>query len=207
VQLIASEFTGQIENYLDWATSEYEPGKRIAEICLKLLESKHSIFNELYNQEPVLCFCKADPRFANVIKKPNGKLGLVDWEDSGLLDPAMDIADLITHPNQEDLVNWREWQSSFVKPYLNARSKVDKSITSRFQLYMAILPIYWLTVLIRRGLKLAYIGHLTGWTINGLSGNERLKRYMARALSWPSMEYLGTLSNLDNIEFFPKVQV
>jgi aminoglycoside phosphotransferase (APT) family kinase protein len=205
VQSIESEFSNQIHNYLDWAIREFESGQRIAEICLKLSESAHSIFTDLYAQEPVLCFCKADPRFANMIKRPNGKLGLVDWEDSGLLDPAKDIADLLTHPNQEDIVNWKEWQSFFVKPYLDARSQVDKSIAYRLQLYLAILPIYWLTVLIKRGLKLAFIEHLADWTINGLSGNERLRRYLARALSWPNMEYSDTLSNLKDIEFFPKI--
>jgi len=30
-----------------------------------------------------LCFCRSDARFANVIARPDGRLGLVDWEDSG----------------------------------------------------------------------------------------------------------------------------
>jgi thiamine kinase-like enzyme len=45
-----------------------------------------------------------DPRFATVIQGPDGHLTLVDWEASGLLDPASDIACLLTHPNQEDLL-------------------------------------------------------------------------------------------------------
>jgi hypothetical protein len=204
MQSIEREFSIQIQNYLDWSLREFEPGQRIAEFFLKLSESAHTVFTDLYEEEPVLRFCKADPRFANVIKRPNAKLGLVDWEDSGLLDPARDIADLLTHPNQEDTVNWKEWQSAFIKLYLDARNKTDKTLTLRLQLYLAILPIYWLTVLIRRGHKLAKSGQLSGWTINGLSGNERLRRYLARALSWPSMEYFDTLSNLKNIEFFPK---
>jgi thiamine kinase-like enzyme len=28
-------------------------------------------------------FCRADPRFANVITRPDGRLAMVDWEDSG----------------------------------------------------------------------------------------------------------------------------
>ncbi len=35
---------------------------------------------------------------------------LVYWEDSMMGDPAFDLADLLTAPDQEDLVRWREWE-------------------------------------------------------------------------------------------------
>jgi len=56
------------------------------------------------------CFCRSDARFANVIARPDGRVGLVDWEDSGLRDPARELADLLHHPNQEDLIDAEGWQ-------------------------------------------------------------------------------------------------
>lgn len=47
-------------------------------------------------------------------------------------------------------------------------------------LYLAIFPIFWLTVIIKRGIQLVSIRHLGEWKINGLPGNERLRRCLAR---------------------------
>ena len=202
LQAIEHELQNHLETYLDWVTVEFKSGEQAAEMCLKLLESRHGVFQELSDHVPIPCLCRADPRFANVIERPNGQLGLVDWEDSGLRDPARDIADVLTHPNQEDLVDWKEWQA-FVEPYIDARSKIDKEIAMRMHLYFAIFPMFWLTLIIRRGIQLASTGQLTDWTINSLPGNKRLRRYLARALAWPKMDYGDTLENLESVEFFP----
>lgn len=170
---------------------------------MKTLESRREVFQELSELVPVTCFCRADPRFANVIQRPNGNLGLVDWEDSGLRDPARDLADLVTHPNQEDLLDWAEWQA-FVEPYLLARNRMDRGIRRRMQLYQAIFPFFWITSICRGGIQAASAGQSGSWRVNGLSGNERLRRYLARAMAWPDMDFGNILTRIDAIEFFPE---
>src|SRR5712691_10851101 len=93
-----------------------------------------------------LCFCRSDPRFANVIARPDGRLGLVDWEDCGLRDTAREVADLLLHPNQEDLLGWREWQA-FLQPYIDGR-RSDADFERRLQAYLAVFPIFWLGLLL-----------------------------------------------------------
>lgn len=34
----------------------------------------------------------------------------MDWKDAGLRDPTGDLADLICHPNQDDLLSMEEWR-------------------------------------------------------------------------------------------------
>lgn len=202
LQTIGEELRQWLTDYLKWSSVEFASGKRAAEMCLHLLENRDKIIKELSGNTPIPCFCRSDPRFANVIQRPNGQLGLVDWEDSGLRDPAREVADLLTHPNQEDLLRWNEWQV-FVEPYINARKKIDREISRRLHLYLAVYPLFWLTLLLRHGIKLTSTGQLAGWTINGLPGNMKLRRHLARALAWPNMEYESTLKELESLEFFP----
>jgi thiamine kinase-like enzyme len=199
---IENEFSSQIKVYLEWTKSEYDTGQRAAEMCWELFESRRSIFQELSENEPTLCFCRADPRFANVIQRPDGRLGLVDWEDSGLRDPAMELADILTHPNQEDMVNWNEWQV-FVEPFLDFHLRLDSNTAARYQLYLAVFPVFWLTAILKRGIYLASTGKLRDWTVNGLPGNERLRRYLARGLAWPDMDFQYVLSGIEGVQFFP----
>ena len=203
LKTIEVDLLQHVKIYVDWVTAEFKPGLRAAEQLMKLLESRYDVVQELSEHAVVPCFCRADPRFANVIQRPNGLLGLVDWEDSGLRDPARDLADVVTHPNQEDLVHWNAWQA-FLEPYLAARSKMDEGISRRMHLYLAIFPIFWLTVISRHGIRLASTGQLKNWSVNGLPGNERLRRYLARASAWPDMDYSDILAGLEEIEFFPE---
>ncbi len=197
-----SKFYHCVRDYLEWTASSFKPGVLAAELCLKVLESRRGAAQELAERPKVLCLCRGDPRFANIIQRPDGRLGLVDWEDSGMQDPAQEAADMVFHPNQEDLVSWETWQA-FLDPYIGFHSKNDPGVAFRTHLYLALIPVFWLTSLIRRGLHRASTGQLLGWTINGLSVNERMRRYMARALAWPDMRYELALPDLAAVEFFP----
>jgi thiamine kinase-like enzyme len=128
-------------------------------------------------------------------------LGLIDWEDSGLRDPARDLADLITHPNQEDLLHRNDWQA-FLTPYLARRGQLDATIQARLHLYLAIFPIFWLAILLEHGIQKARKGTVSGWHTNRLPTNERLRRYLARAQAWPDMDFHQQLAALESIEFF-----
>lgn len=193
---------GRFQTYAQWARAEFPSGQRAAEMCLRVLESRHSAIVQLEQAEPVLCFCRADPRFANVIQRPYGRLGLVDWEDSGLRDPACDLADIMTHPNQEDLLSPEAWQS-FVQSYLSARIPLDSDLPQRMKLYQAIFPIYYASVIIGLCLARLQTKTLAGWTANTLPPNQRLRRYLARAQAWPNNDFSEQLASLQNLEFFP----
>lgn len=106
---LAAHLQRQFQAYADWCQALFPPGRAAAAHCLTLLESRRQLFTDLEESQPVLCFGRADARFANVIGRPDGRLGLVDWEDSGLRDPALDLADLMSHPNQEDLLAAGGW--------------------------------------------------------------------------------------------------
>ena len=103
-----------LEGYAAWIETEFLPGRAAARQCLALLDQCHTVCKTLAQIEPVLCFCWPDARFANIIRRPNGTLGLIDWEDSGLRDPAIDVVCLLTHPNQENLLTAETWQPFLV---------------------------------------------------------------------------------------------
>jgi aminoglycoside phosphotransferase (APT) family kinase protein len=201
---IEARFHADLKDYADWVESEFHAGRRAVDLCFMVLESRHSAIGELSDLTPALRFCRADPRFANVIRRPDGRLGLVDWEDSGLSDPARDLADLMTHPNQEDLVSPKAWKA-FLKPYLAVQGKSDRQIKRRVDLYLALFPIYWLISMIRRGIQLAREGHLRGWVEHGLPAGEKLRRYLARGLAWPELKFARQMQTLSRVAFFPSV--
>lgn len=199
---IVTRFQAHFQAYSNWVEAEYAPGKPAAEMCLALIERRREVLDELAQAQPVLCLCRADPRFANVIQRPDGRIGLIDWEDSGLRDPARDLADILTHPNQEDLVAPDAWQA-FLQPYLAERAARDAGLIRRAHLYQALFPIFWLTVIINQGPRLAEAGRWENWMINGLPPNQRLRRYLARALAWPQADFAPELKRLEETHFFP----
>ncbi|HEX9074506.1 MAG TPA: aminoglycoside phosphotransferase family protein [Anaerolineae bacterium] len=186
------------QTYADWTRTVFPAGERAADLCLELLAERRFVIHEIFDRKPHLCFCRADPRFANVIARPDGRLGMVDWEDSGLRDPARDLADLMCHPNQEDLLSSEEW-NAFLEPYLGVRSTFDDEIGERMELYLGIFPLFWLSVLLRQGIQRTNTDQLAGWKINHLPANERLRRYLHRGLVW---RHPG--SNIStHVAFFP----
>jgi aminoglycoside phosphotransferase (APT) family kinase protein len=197
-----TKIQGWFQTYAAWAADEFKPGERVADLSLELLARSRPVIQELSACEPLLCFCRADPRFANVIRRPDGRLGLIDWEDSGLRDPARDLADLLTHPNQEDLLTMPQWQA-FLRPYLAARGQLDGQMAHRMQLYLAIFPLFWLALLLGQGVKLTRTQQTSGWMINSLPANVRLRNYLARALAWPALDFSEQLNTIANLDFFP----
>jgi aminoglycoside phosphotransferase (APT) family kinase protein len=199
---LESRFRDSFQRYAEWTAVAFPAGQYAAAHCFDLLAQVRTAAQELPECPSILTFCRSDNRFANVIRRPDGRLGLVDWEDSGLHDPARDLADLITHANQEDLLEMDGWQP-FLIPYLAARTPLDPTIQERCHLYMAILPVIWLAALLDSGVRKANAQDITGWQINGLPANERLRRYLARVLAWPNMAFNSQLATLDTVIFFP----
>lgn len=201
---VEATFRQSFTQYAQWSAVHFPAGVLVANRCFTLLEQAHTIFQKIVRYTPPLCFCRADPRFANVITRPDGRLACVDWEDSGLRDPARDLADLVTHPNQEDLLTWEEWQP-FFEPYMAVRLPNDPTLPERMNLYLAVFPLFWLAVCLRIGVNMAAAGQVTTWQINGLPANLRLQRYLARAQAWPSRNFSGELTKFTEMRFFPTI--
>src|SRR5262249_11985097 len=119
---IAMQFATSFQMYAEWTEVNFPQGHRAASYLQKLIEQRLGLVDKLFGMKAVSCFSRADPRFANVIGRPEQRLGMIDWEDSGLRDVARDVADILVHPNQEDLLSWNEWQA-FLEPYFAERRK------------------------------------------------------------------------------------
>jgi aminoglycoside phosphotransferase (APT) family kinase protein len=195
----------QFAAYFAWVESEYDPALAAVKLCMRLCDDRMEIATELSRSDAPLCFCRADPRFANIITRPDGSLGMVDWEDSGLRDPALDLADAMTHPNQEDLLSRSQWKA-FLDPYLDHRRRMDPAIDQRFHLYQGLLPVWWLSILLGEGLRRVRSGDLSGWRIHEMEPDRKLRRYLAKALAWPSCVDESELDSLCDLQFFPGME-
>lgn len=203
LQASGEQFMSRFQQYAAWVRAEYPAALPVIELGLHLLERAYEAATELEHLRPVFRFCRADARFANVIERPSGRLGLVDWEDCGLRDPARDIADLLTGANQEDLLTWTDWQA-FLQPYLAGRATTDAELERRMELYLEVFPILRLTILVSYGLQRVQTGQLASWEINDMAPNLRLRRYLARALAWPKHDFAGEFDALAGLTFFPE---
>lgn len=201
---VATMFHSYLQNYEAWAAEHFPPGLAGVPHCWALLEQLPSILDSFAQlPEPTLLFCRADPRFANVIQRPDGRLALVDWEDCGLRDPARDVADLLTHPNQEDLLSDEEWMA-FLRPYTSERRKTDPQFNERVHHYLALFPVFWLLGLLNYGVNHFNAGNsLKGWQPNRIPVNIQLRRYLARATCWPAQPTAAAQASLAQLSFFP----
>lgn len=201
---VSSMFHNYLHNYEAWAALNYRPGLVGSASCRALLDRLPTILDSFAQlPDPTLFFCRSDPRFANVIQRPDGHLALVDWEDCGLRDPARDVADLLTHPNQEDLLSDEDW-AAFLRPYTAERLKTDPHFYERIQFYLAIFPIFWLLLLLNIGAHRASTGKsLKDWQPNRIPVNIQLRRYLVRAQAWPAKPAANDLASLAKLNFFP----
>ena len=198
----AAGWQRDFERYAGWAGVHFPAALPAARLCQQALAMHQGTVQELTAARPRLTFGRGDSRFANIIARPGDRLGIVDWEDSGLTDPALDLADLMVHANQEDLLSAGEWQA-FLTPYLVARRAADPGLERRLELNLAVVSLVWLSILVGHGLDLAREGRLNDWSINEMPANQRLRRYLARVLAWPAADFCGRLETLVGLTFFP----
>jgi hypothetical protein len=200
---IYAQFQSHLQRYDDWVSSDFRAGEKAIALCWQICDESRPYVDELAEHDPHLLFCRADPRFANVIRRPDGRLGMVDWEDSGLRDAARDITDMMAHPNQEDLVLPAQWDD-FLRPYLATIGDRDPHIRQRIQLYHALTPLFWLGLLLNALVNRPTIQGFDGWEINGMPAQQRLRRYLARSLAYPNADFSRQLSSVRVVQFFPE---
>jgi aminoglycoside phosphotransferase (APT) family kinase protein len=199
-QEIVQRIRAPIEAYAAWVARAGHAQQTAARLAQCALERFAEAGAELELMERTLCFCRLDTRFANVIGRPDGRLGLIDWEDSGLRDPARELADLFTHPNQEDLLDASARQV-FLDQYLPSR-RADPGLADRLHRYLPLFSLSWLSLLLAEGMRRAEQGTLDGWLVNEMPPNERLRRYLARCNAWPAFELDAVLADLGDVVFF-----
>lgn len=195
---MVSRLGAPLEAYAAWVEVARPSRKAVARLCLRTQQRMLAAAAPLIGDDVPLRFCRSDPRFANVIARPSGQLGLVDWEDSGLRDPARETADLLTHANQEDLIAPVARQA-FLERY---RPSQDDAFERRLRGYLAVFPVFWLGLILRDGLARVQNGTIDGWLINGVPAEHRLQRYLARCQVWPDLEFDAALANLTDVKFF-----
>jgi aminoglycoside phosphotransferase (APT) family kinase protein len=88
---------------------------------------------------PADSLIRVDGNLDNILRGADKRLTFVDWEYSGLGDPAYDLAELRWHPAAWDLPG--EWWDAALAAY--APLPGDSSFAQRLALFNRLLPIWW----------------------------------------------------------------
>ena len=192
-----------LQRYADWARESAPQCRPMAEALAIAGTRAEGAAAELRRLPARELYCRADARFSNVIARPDGRLGMVDWEDCGAGDPAQFVADLRIGPNQEDLISPEAWQA-FSGLYLGALGRRDPSLARRVALYELLAVMLWLGLMVERVLAEAAAGPVRRWAMNMMPANERGRRFLARALAWPEGDFEAALARTAVYRLFPE---
>jgi Ser/Thr protein kinase RdoA (MazF antagonist) len=193
-------FRKLLAGYVAWAEVNFPPGLACVARCEALIKEAGGALQSLERTMPKLVFCRSDPRFANVITRADGRLGFVDWEDAGLRDPALEVADMLLHPEQEDLLT-QPLADAFLASYCGYTGVSEADFAARVAEYCRVLPIFWLLITLRYGVRMAEKGRLINWHSNEMPGHQRLLRYLARANAGTLWDF-GACADAE-VRFFP----
>lgn len=111
----------------EWAREHFE--------LLRLFESLQ--IPCLPKVQPVLC--RNDPNTTNYIRKENYYWLSVDWESSGLGDPAFEVANILTHP--KFLLHAEIDQDWVIKRYASMTG--DDQFIARVNIYLKTILAFW----------------------------------------------------------------
>ncbi len=192
-------FEQMLDHYAAWSEAVYPPGQRVVALCRPLIERAGVVLERLEQNMPPLKFCRSDPRFANVIVRPDGRFGFVDWEDAGLRDPVLEVTDLLLHPEQEDLLTQADYHA-FMATYCQAMEIDAGRFSLRVEEIGLVLPLFYIVILMRYGIGLSQ-EKLASWQVNEMPANLRFQRYLARALSGSMIDF--DPNQYTDVNFFP----
>lgn len=130
-------------------------------------------------EPPTLTLCRADPNIRNFIRR-DGPWASVDWEYSGLGDPAFDIADLIAHIAHLDVpaARWHWFAAQY------ASCSGDAGCRTRIETYLPLMLVWWTVRIVRylretgQGLDNRLVEPTSGWRV---AKEEQLSIYLDRA--------------------------
>ncbi|MBX7213820.1 MAG: aminoglycoside phosphotransferase family protein [Thermoflexales bacterium] len=190
-----------MERYGHWARSACPEARPAADLLARAAAKAQGVISTLRTAPHRALYTRTDPRFANIIRRPDGRLGMVDWEDCGISDPAEGIADLRTGPNQEDLLTADAW-AAFRDPVMSALSAQDAGLAERVKGYELATSLLWLDWICEHILAQAKAGPVRDWMMNTLPGEVRARRYLARALAWPDGDLDAALAEVREMRFY-----
>ena len=85
------------------------------------------------------CLCHGDFRPANLIKADPDRIGLVDWEHAGSMDPFFEVAGFFWHPECAGME--ASLRNEAIGDY--CERSADPHAFERMAVYQAILPVQW----------------------------------------------------------------
>jgi aminoglycoside phosphotransferase (APT) family kinase protein len=88
-------------------------------------------------KQPTLSLTRTDPNPRNFIYRPDRTWASVDWEYSGVTDPAFEIADLLAHPQFIPLS--RDRQEWIIQHYCQG----DEDCEIRIRTYWLTMTLWW----------------------------------------------------------------
>ena len=101
---------------------------------LDLADLKAGLWEEA---EPALCH--GDFRPANLLKSGTDRVGLVDWEHAGMMDPCYEVAGFFCHPESATLAAAKGEEA--IAGYCERSG--DPHAREKIAVYQAILPVQW----------------------------------------------------------------
>ncbi|MCB0114381.1 MAG: aminoglycoside phosphotransferase family protein [Caldilineaceae bacterium] len=163
---------------IDWQLDLLPPAERPPQL-VTLLEDLHRCRFPSWDA-PALTLCRADPNIRNFIRR-DGPWVSVDWEYSGLGDPAFEIADLIAHIAHLEVPAERwHW---FVDRYVGGEQHADP-LRTRIETYLPLMLVWWVVRIARylheteRGLDKRLVAPEPGWRA---TKEQQLSVYFERA--------------------------
>lgn len=96
--------------------------------------------------EPERVFGRCDPYIANFLQRSDQPWASVDWENSGWVDPAFELGDLMTHPCYRGVTE-DAW-AGYIHDCLELHPG-DKTLGLRMRVFQAIILVRWAGVFAR----------------------------------------------------------
>lgn len=102
--------------------------------CLDLMDLRPALWSEC---PP--CLCHGDFRPANLVKADPDRIGLVDWEHAGTMDPLFEVAGFFWHPESAGMAP--DLREEAIREY--CERSAHPHAFERMAVYLAILPVQW----------------------------------------------------------------
>jgi aminoglycoside phosphotransferase (APT) family kinase protein len=179
---LVSDAARQLQRYLHWSEAHAPNARALREAINEAVVYAHASAEALTRMSYPSRFIKLDAQFANVLTLREGGIGLVDWEDSGTGDLALGLASMVTHPYQEDLLDWTTWSRALSRLTQQPHA-ADAQLHNRVAHFCRLLALHWLAVLTDQSQRQIDNGRPALEEHFGLPRERRLQRYLARALA------------------------
>ncbi len=102
--------------------------------CMAMMELRSALW-----ADSLPSLCHGDCRPANLVRMGCGRIGLVDWEHAGIMDPFYEVAGFFWHPESAGLET--SVRDGALESYCERSN--DPHAFEKMAVYQAILPVQW----------------------------------------------------------------